>query len=109
MPIWKINFCFFAAFSITKMERKATNRHVFLRMVGEVEMSRDWFVRVFIVNLNISKVFAETITQSATRFANVYFLHKVQVIVNENKIEAFAKNGFFRVGEWEIIWYSKYS
>ena len=66
------NFLFyvFAAFSITKMERKATNRHVFLRMVREVEMSRDWFRSVFIVNLNIPKVFAETITQSA---ADVYF------------------------------------
>ena len=55
------------------MERKATNRHVFLRMVGEVEMSCDWLGSVFIVNLNIPKVFAETITQSATRFADVYF------------------------------------
>ena len=55
------------------MEGKATNRHVFLRMVREVEMSRDWFRSVFIVNLNIPKVFAETITQSATRFANVSF------------------------------------
>ena len=55
------------------MERKATNRHVFLRMVGEVEMSRDWFRSVFIVNLNIPKVFAETVTQSAARFAIVYF------------------------------------
>ena len=62
------------------MEGKATNRHVFLRMVREVEMSRDWFRSVFIVNLNIPKVFAETITQSATRFADVYFLDRVQVI-----------------------------
>ena len=46
------------------MEGKATNRHVFLRMVREVEMSRDWFGSDFIVNLNIPKVFAETITQS---------------------------------------------
>ena len=51
------------------MEGKATNRHVFLRMVREVEMSRGWFRSVFIVNLNIPKVFAETITQSAARFA----------------------------------------
>ena len=42
-------------------------------MVREVEMSRDWFRSVFIVNLNIPKVFAETITQSAARFADVYF------------------------------------
>ena len=55
------------------MEGKATNRHVFLRMVREVEMSCDWFRSVFIVNLNIRKVFAETITQSAARFADVYF------------------------------------
>ena len=62
------------------MEGKATNRHVFLRMVREVEMSRDWFRSVFIVNLNIPKVFAETITQSAARLPMYIFLHKVQVI-----------------------------
>ena len=71
MPIWEI--IFLAAFSVTKMERKATNRHVFFRMVRDVEMSRDWIRSVFIVNLNIPKVFAETITQSAARFADVYF------------------------------------
>ena len=50
MPIWNIVFFYaFAAFSITWMERKATNRHVFLGMVGEVEIvSRDWFGSVFI-------------------------------------------------------------
>ena len=48
-------------------------------MVREVEMSCDWFRSVFIVDLNIPKVFAETITQSAARFTDVYFLHKVQV------------------------------
>ena len=47
------------------MEGKAIYRQVFLRTVREVEMSRDWFRSVFVVNLNISKVFAETITQSA--------------------------------------------
>ena len=59
------------------MERKATNRHMFLRMAGEVEMSRDWFESVFIVDLNIPKVFAETVTQSlfAARFADVYSIY----------------------------------
>ena len=63
------------------MEGKATNRHVFLRMVKEVEMSRDWFRSVFNVNLNIPKVFAETITQCNLRpVSPMYtFLHKVQV------------------------------
>ena len=37
------------------MKRKATNRHVFLRMVREVEMSLDRFRSVFIVYLNIPK------------------------------------------------------
>ena len=37
------------------MEGKTTNRHVFLRMVREVEMSRDWFGSVFVVNLNIPR------------------------------------------------------
>ena len=62
------------------MARKATNRHVFLRMVREVKMTRDWLRGVLIVDLNISKVFAKTVTLSAARFADVYFLHKVQVI-----------------------------
>ena len=75
MPIWKINFLFhvFAAFSITQMERKATNRHVFLRVTREVELSRYWVGSVFVVNFDISKMFAETVTQSAARFADVYF------------------------------------
>ena len=44
-------------------------------------MSRDWFGSVFFANLNIPKLFAETATQSAARFAHVYFfyIHKVQV------------------------------
>ena len=33
----------------------------------------EWFGSVFIVNLNIPKVIAETITQSAARFADVYY------------------------------------
>ena len=33
-------------------------------------MSRDWFRSVFIVNLNIPKVFAETMTQSAEQGGN---------------------------------------
>ena len=68
----KFLFYVLAAFSITQMKRKTKDSHVFLRMVGKVEMSRDWFGSVFIVDLNISKVFAETVTQSATRFADVY-------------------------------------
>ena len=35
-------------------------------------MSRDWFRRVFIVNFDISQMFAEAISQSTPRFANVY-------------------------------------
>ena len=52
---------------------QATCHHVFLRMVGEVKMSRDWFGNVFIIDRNISKVFAGTVTKSAARFADVYF------------------------------------
>ena len=36
-------------------------------------MSRDWFESVFMVDFNIPKVFAETVTQSAACFADVYF------------------------------------
>ena len=46
MPFWKIKyfmFHVFAAFSVTYMERKTGNRHMFSRVVREVEMSRDWF------------------------------------------------------------------
>ena len=59
------------------MEGKATNHHVFLRMVREVGISRDWFRSVCIVNLNIPKMFAETITQSAAVSPMYTFLHKV--------------------------------
>ena len=59
------------------MERNATNRHVVLRVVGEVEMPRDWFGSVFIVDLNIPKVFAETITQSAARADVCFFALQV--------------------------------
>ena len=51
------------------MERKATNRHVFLGMVREVKMSRDWFRSVFIVDLNISKVFAETMVEMPEKWS----------------------------------------
>ena len=75
----KFLFNVFAAYSITNMERKATNRHVFLRRVGEVEMSRDWFGSIFIINLDISKMLVETVTQSTARLGDVYLLHKVQI------------------------------
>ena len=55
------------------MGGKATNRHVFLRVVMEVEMSRGRFGSVVIVNFAISKMFAETVTQSAARIADVFF------------------------------------
>ena len=61
-------FYVFAGFSFTYMERKATNRHVCLRMVREVEMSHDWFRSVFIVYLNASKLVAEYL-----RLAKVLF------------------------------------
>ena len=51
------------------MERKTSN-HVFLRMFGKVEMSRDWFGSVFIVDLNIPGVFAETVTESYRRLVS---------------------------------------
>ena len=64
------------------MERKATNRHVLtMRMAGEVDMSRDWFGSVFIVDLNIPKVFAETVTQSAARFADVHIFFDLEVLL----------------------------
>ena len=62
--------------SVLPRWRERPQTAMFLRMVSEVEMFRS----VFIVYLNIPKAFAETITQSAARFADVYFLHKVQVI-----------------------------
>ena len=56
------------------MERiKVTNCHVFLRMVGEVEKPHEWFGSILIVAPNISKVFAETITQPTAHLADVYF------------------------------------
>ena len=54
-------------------------------------MSRDWFGSVFIVYLNIPTVFSETVTQSTARFADVYFLHKVQVIRTVDEINGNAR------------------
>ena len=36
-------------------------------------MSHDWFKSLFVANFEISKMFAETVTQSAARFPDVYF------------------------------------
>ena len=42
-------------------------------------MSRSCFGSIFVVNSDISKMSAETVTQSAARFADVYFsTYKVQ-------------------------------
>ena len=50
MPIVKINFCpRLCGFRCYLDGEKAANYHVISRMVGEVEMSRDWFGSVFIV------------------------------------------------------------
>ena len=62
------------------MERKAANRHVFLRMVREVEMSRDWFRSVFIVNLDISEMFASAVISLRPVSPMYIFLHEVQVM-----------------------------
>ena len=52
-----------ASSNSAQMERKVTKNHVFLRMVGEVKVSHDWFGSILIVNLNIG----ETVSQSAAR------------------------------------------
>ena len=81
------------------MERKATNRHVSLKMVGEVEMSRDWFRSVFIVNLNIPKMFAETIAQSAARFADVDQIGKMNGKWSEMVTVRLGPEIFVRIGD----------
>ena len=75
VPIWKINFFLFFGFQYYLDGEKGHK----LPCVFENDCG-SWFGSVFNVYLNISKVFTETVTQSATRFADVYFLPKTQVI-----------------------------
>ena len=62
------------------MERKGKNCHMFLRMVRELKLSRDWFGSTLVINFNISKMFTGTVTQSAASFNDVNFFQKAQVI-----------------------------
>ena len=67
MPIWTINFGpWFLRLPVLPRWRERPQTAMFFGMVGEVEMSRNWFVSVFIVLKNL--------TQSAVRFADVYFV-----------------------------------
>ena len=50
-------------------------------MVGEVEMSRDWFGSVFVMDRNIPNVFVETVTQSAARFADIYIYIYISIYI----------------------------
>ena len=59
MPILKINFIFYGLQYYLDGEKGHKPPSVF--EVREIEMSRDRFRSVFIVNLNIAKVFTETI------------------------------------------------
>ena len=72
MPIWKINFCSIFQYYLDG-ERGHKPPCVF-ENGWEVEISRDRFNgSVFIIDLNIPKVFAETVTQSSACFSDVYF------------------------------------
>ena len=73
--------CVFLRFSIlSRWRERLQTAMCFLQWLGKVEMSCDCFGSVFIVYLNISMVFEETVTQSAARFADVYFFTKLQVM-----------------------------
>ena len=74
VPIWKVKFLLYV-FAAFKMEKEAANRHVLLRVVWEVQMSRNWCRCVFLVDFDISQMFAERVAQSATHFPDmtVYF------------------------------------
>ena len=62
------------------MERKATNRHVFLTVVREVEMSRNYFTSVFIVNLDIKDVRVKGSPNLRSVLPMYISVHKVQVM-----------------------------
>ena len=54
-----------------RWREKAANCHELVRVV---QMSRDWFGSVFVVNFDIFQMFADLVSQCIT------FLHKVQVM-----------------------------
>ena len=59
------------AFGGTLMQGKATDRYVLFGMVREIKMLGDWFGCVFIIFLNITQVFSESVAQSSFCFADV--------------------------------------
>ena len=61
----------FAAVCGTLMQGKAANRHVFFEMIKEIKMPRDWFRCVFVILLNVTLMFSESVAQSSSCFANV--------------------------------------
>ena len=59
------------AFGGTMMQGKATDRSVLFGMVREIKMPGDWFGCVFIIFLNITSAFSESVAQSPSCFADV--------------------------------------
>ena len=84
------------------MERKATNRHVFLRMVGEIEMSLDWFGNIFIIELNIYKVFAETIASNPNLFLLTTSTSTTQNFKKKNVVSYY--KAYLYIFERNICW-----
>ena len=65
MPIWKMNFCSrFLRLSVVPRcrERPQIAMHVFFGVVREIKMASDWLRCIFVIFLNITKVFAESVT-----------------------------------------------
>ena len=73
------------------MEGKATNRHVFLSMVREVEMSRDWLeasLSLISTSLRCSRKRSPNLRPVLPMYT---FLHKVQAIQEMRLVEMHKK------------------
>ena len=64
-------FCALAGFGIALVKRQAENFHVVVGMTRLIKMPSYWFGDVLAVVFHIQKMFAETISQPSSCFADV--------------------------------------
>ena len=64
MPIWKMNFCsrFLRLSVVPRCRERPQIAMCFLGVVREVKLTSDWLRCIFVILLNIAKVFAESVT-----------------------------------------------
>ena len=63
MPIWKMNFCsrFLRLSVVPRCRERPQIAMCFFGVVREIKMTSDWLRYIFVILLNIAKVFAESV------------------------------------------------